>query len=142
MRLADDIVAASEVTTVVTDPGQVFLTGATGFVGAFLLRDLMRSTSATVHCLVRGSDEASARERLRANLTWYGIGDEVDDDRLRVLPGDLAAPRFGLDAEQFDRLAREVDVVYHAGATVNWLHPYSSLKAANVTGTEEALRLA
>jgi thioester reductase-like protein len=35
-----------------------------------------------------------------------------------------------------------VDVVFHAGATVNWLQPYSMLKAANVTGTEEVLRLA
>ncbi|MEU4878755.1 thioester reductase domain-containing protein [Streptomyces sp. NPDC021608] len=142
VRLAADIVPAAQVTTVVADPREVFLTGATGFVGAFLLRDLMRSTAATVHCLVRGADPAGARDRLRANLTWYGIWDEIDHDRLSVLTGDLAEPRFGLDAEAYDRLARRVDVVYHAGATVNWLHPYPSLKAANVTGTEEALRLA
>ncbi|MGC0421420.1 thioester reductase domain-containing protein [Embleya sp. AB8] len=142
VRLAADVLPAEQVTTVVTDPEQVFLTGATGFVGAFLLRDLLRSTGATVHCLIRGADESIALDRLRANLTWYGIWDEIDADRLSVVTGDLAAPRFGLDAERFDRLAREVDVVYHAGATVNWLHPYASLKAANVTGTEEALRLA
>ncbi|MCI3930497.1 thioester reductase domain-containing protein [Streptomyces sp. AN091965] len=142
VRLADDVVPADEVVTVVADPGQVFLTGATGFVGGFLLRDLMRSTGATVHCLVRGADEAAALDRLRSGLTWYGIWDDIDPDRLRVLPGDLSAPRFGLTDERYDRLAREVDAVYHAGATVNWLHPYQSLKAANVTGTEEALRLA
>ncbi|MER6416191.1 thioester reductase domain-containing protein, partial [Streptomyces humidus] len=142
VRLAEDIVPAEQVTTVVADPGEVFLTGATGFVGAFLLRDLMRSTGATVHCLVRGADAAGALDRLRANLTWYGIWDDIDRDRLSVLTGDLAEPRFGLAADVYDRLAREVDVVYHAGATVNWLHPYPSLKAANVTGTEEALRLA
>ncbi|MFF7251541.1 thioester reductase domain-containing protein, partial [Embleya sp. NPDC008237] len=142
VRLAEDVVPAADVTTVVADPEQVFLTGATGFVGAFLLRDLMRATGATVHCLVRGADERAALDRLRANLTWYGIWDEIDADRLSVVTGDLAEPRFGLDAERFDRFAREVDVVYHAGATVNWLHPYTSLKAANVTGTEEALRLA
>ncbi|WDG31711.1 thioester reductase domain-containing protein [Streptomyces sp. CA-278952] len=142
VRLADDVVPAADVTTVVADPRQVFLSGATGFVGAFLLRDLMRSTDATVHCLVRGSDESTALDRLRSNLTWYGIWDEIDTDRLSVVAGDLAEPRFGLGAERFDRLARDVDAVYHAGATVNWLHPYQSLKAANVTGTEEALRLA
>ncbi|GCD98561.1 type I polyketide synthase [Embleya hyalina] len=142
VRLAEDVVPAAEVVDVVADPGRVFLTGATGFVGAFLLRDLMRETGATVHCLVRGADEATALERLRANLSWYGIWDEIDPDRLSVVTGDLAEPRFGLDAERYERLAREVDVVYHAGATVNWLHPYTSLKAANVTGTEEALRLA
>ncbi|SEG91852.1 thioester reductase domain-containing protein, partial [Actinacidiphila yanglinensis] len=142
VRLAEDVVPAGDVVTVVADPRQVFLTGATGFVGAFLLRDLMRATGAVVHCLVRGADEEAARDRLRENLTWYGIWDEIDPDRLSILTGDLAEPRFGLGAERFDRLAHEVDVVYHAGATVNWLHPYQLLKAANVVGTEEALRLA
>ncbi|WP_396230031.1 thioester reductase domain-containing protein, partial [Frankia sp. CpI1-P] len=95
-----------------------------------------------VHCLVRGADAASARERLRANLTWYRLWDEIVPDRLSVVVGDLAAPRLGLSEEDFNRLARTADVVYHAGASVNWLLPYASLKAANVTGTQEVLRLA
>ncbi|RKT53861.1 thioester reductase-like protein [Saccharothrix australiensis] len=138
--LADDIVPAGEVVAVTADPAHVFLTGATGFVGAFLLRDLLRSTDATVHCLVRAEDAATGLERLRERLAWYRI--EVDTDRVRVVPGDLSLPRFGLAEEAYDALARQVDAVYHVGATVNWLHPYTALKAANVGGTEEALRLA
>ncbi|MDH2430805.1 thioester reductase domain-containing protein [Sphaerisporangium sp. TRM90804] len=142
IRLAADVVPAAEVTTELGDPAHVLLTGATGFLGAFLLRDLMRSTRATVHCLVRGADERTALERLRANLAWYGLLDEVDVRRLAIVLGDLAEPRFGLAPAAYDALARIVDGVYHAGATVNWLHPYRSLKASNVTGTEEVLRLA
>ncbi|MET0493598.1 MAG: thioester reductase domain-containing protein [Actinoplanes sp.] len=142
IRLADDIRPAAENAGIPADPRQILLTGATGFLGAFLLRDLVRTTSATIHCLIRAGDEREARDRLDANLRWYRVRDQIDEDRVAIVVGDLSAPRLGLGDETFDRLARSVDVVYHAGATVNWLRPYPALKAANVTGTEEILRLA
>ncbi|MEU7104977.1 thioester reductase domain-containing protein [Streptomyces sp. NPDC046215] len=142
VRLADDIRPAAEVVRVAENPAEVLLTGATGFLGAFLLRDLMRTTDATIHCLVRGADEEQARDRLRQNMEWYRIWDDVDPARLKVVVGDLGRPRLGLTEDAFDALARSVDVIHHAGATVHWLHPYTELKAANVGGTEEILRLA
>ncbi|MGP4052534.1 thioester reductase domain-containing protein, partial [Streptomyces sp. 2A115] len=142
ITLADDIRPADRVVTVVKDPEDALLTGATGFLGAFVLRDLMLTTGARVHCLVRAADESEALERVRANLEWYRIWDEIDQDRLRIVVGDLAAPRLGLTEERFDALAYTADVVYHPGASVNWIHPYATVKAANVTGTEELLRLA
>ncbi|MGI5282730.1 type I polyketide synthase [Nonomuraea polychroma] len=142
IHLPDDVRPAGEVVHVADDPGEILLTGATGFLGAFLLRDLLRSTRATVRCLVRAPDEATARERLRANLEWFRVWDEMDPERISVVVGDLAAPRLGLSEADFDDLAKSVDVVYHAGATVNWLYPYADLRAPNVAGTEEVLRLA
>ncbi|MBB5125815.1 thioester reductase-like protein [Streptomyces albaduncus] len=140
--LAEDVRPAPEVVRCVTDPEQVLLTGATGFLGAFLLRDLMRTTRATVHCLVRAADERTAWERLRRNLERYGVWDDMAPDRLAVVVGDLAQPRLGLSEDDYDTLAATVDVVYHNGAQVHWLHPYETLRAANVRGTEEVLRLA
>ncbi|MFE3317484.1 type I polyketide synthase [Nocardia sp. NPDC059195] len=142
VRLAEDIVPADEVVRRTARPQEVLLTGATGFVGAFLLRDLLRTTSATVHCLVRGADVAAATERLGDHLRWFGIEDGIDHSRVHIVLGDLAEPELGLDSESWSWLARNVDIVYHAGAVVNWLHPYGKLKSANVTGTEEILRLA
>lgn len=142
VTLAADIVCADEVVTAVAEPREVFLTGATGFLGAFLLRDLMHTTNAVVHCLVRSTDDEQARDRLRDNLQWYQLWDEIDPSRLSVVVGDLAAPSFGLSPQRYDDLSRRIDAVYHAAATVNSLYPYSSLKAANVSGTEEVLRLA
>ncbi|WP_156727225.1 type I polyketide synthase [Streptomyces apocyni] len=142
IRLAADIQPAAETIRFADNPAEVFLTGATGFLGAFLLRDLMRETRAVVHCLVRAADEEAGLCRLIDNLRWFRVWDEVDADRLRVVVGDLAQPRLGLSDETFDALARSVDAVYHAGATVHWLHPFTSLRAANVGGTEEVLRLA
>ncbi|MFJ2967327.1 type I polyketide synthase [Streptomyces collinus] len=142
LDLPADIRPAGEVVRTVTDPSDILLTGASGFLGAFLVRDLMRTTTARLHCLVRGADDAAAYERLRSSLTWYRVWDEIDESRLRVRAGDLADERLGLSEEEFDGLARSVDAVYHAGATVHWLHPYEALRAANVHGTREILRLA
>ncbi|MFE3092545.1 thioester reductase domain-containing protein [Streptomyces sp. NPDC059248] len=140
--LPDDVVPAAEIRTAAADPDEVLVTGATGFLGAFLLRDLMRTTRATVHVLVRGRDEADARDRLRRNLDWYRLTGDIDETRLKVVTGDLAQPRLGLGEAAFDALAHRVDAVYHAAAQVNWLYPYEELKASNVTGTTELLRLA
>ncbi|MCD0449075.1 thioester reductase domain-containing protein [Actinocorallia sp. API 0066] len=142
VRLDEDVRPARVTHPAVTEPGEVLLTGATGFLGAFLLRDLMRTTRARVRCLVRGADRADAERRLRENLAWYRIGDEVDPARLTVVVGDLAAPRLGLAETEFDDLARRADAVYHAGSVVNWLLPYAALEAANVGGVREILRLA
>ncbi|MEW1700990.1 thioester reductase domain-containing protein [Streptomyces sp. NPDC091278] len=142
VSLAADIRPAAEAVSSVRDPEEVLLTGATGFLGAFLLRDLMRTTKATIHCLVRGADQEEARKRLRTNMEWYRLWDEVDEDRLSLVLGDLAEERLGLTEERFDGLARTVDAVYHNGARVHWLHPYTALRDANVRGTEEVLRLA
>ena len=123
-------------------PDHVLLTGATGFVGAFLLRDLLAQTEATVHCLVRAADGAAGRERLRQNLERYGLWRETFDSRIKAVCGDLAQPRLALSDETFQRLSRQVDVIYHNGAMVNFVYPYEAHKAANVLGSQEVLRLA
>ncbi|MFB7908762.1 type I polyketide synthase [Kitasatospora sp. NPDC056076] len=122
-------------------PRAVLLTGATGFVGAFLCAELLRRTEADVHCLVRAATPAEGLERVRAALDSYGL-DGGDSPRLRVVRGDLAQPMLGLTEDAFDRLADTVDAVHHCGAWVNFVRPYRALKAANVLGTQEVLRLA
>ncbi|MER6989184.1 thioester reductase domain-containing protein [Saccharopolyspora hirsuta] len=136
--LAPDVTADSAPHT--AEPEHVLLTGATGFLGSFLLRDLLRRTSARVHCLVRGANDQEAADRLRRAIEWYETG--VDLDRVEIVRGDLGEPGLGLTAEAFDELARTADVVFHAGANVNWIYPYPELKQVNVGGTEEVLRLA
>jgi thioester reductase-like protein len=123
-------------------PRAVFLTGASGFLGAFLAAELLASTEASIVCLVRASGPAEAAERLRRNLEARGVWRPEAAGRLRAVAGDLSQPRFGLDRATFDRLAAEVEAVYHAGAWVNFTYPYRVLKPANVLGTVEALRLA
>jgi thioester reductase-like protein len=120
----------------------VLVTGATGFLGGYLAADLLATTRADVVCLVRGSDEAAARKRLEASLRALGRWDDAHAARLRVVAGDLAEPRLGLDAATWSRLAETVTSIVHAGAWVNWVSDYATLRGPNVEGTRELLRLA
>ncbi|MET7904987.1 thioester reductase domain-containing protein [Streptomyces sp. NPDC005355] len=124
------------------DPADVLLTGATGFVGAYLLDELLGSTKATVHCLVRADDQDAALARLRANTERYLPWREGDEERIVPVPGDLSLPLLGLPEEVFDALAHRVDAIYHNGANVNFVQSFRQLRAANVGGTQEILRLA
>ncbi len=119
----------------------IFLTGATGFLGAYLLDELLRTTDAAIYCLIRGDDEASGMERLKRKLQFYEIWREESAERILPVIGDLAQPCLGL-GDRYGELAERVDVIYHNGAQVNAMYPYSRLKPSNVLGTQEVLRLA
>ena len=128
--------------TALRDADHVLLTGATGFLGAFLLDGLLAGTDATVHCLVRPRKGSGPMDVLRDNLKSYGLWDAEMSRRIVPVAGDLGEPLLGLEEDAFDALADETDVVIHAGAAVNMAYPYSALEAANVGGTREVLRLA
>jgi thioester reductase-like protein len=122
--------------------GEVFLTGATDLLGSFLLRELLTTTSACVHCLVTADDPQAGMVRLRRALGRLGLWQEAFASRIQVVAGDLRQPRFGLDASSFEALAFMVDAVFHAAAHVNFVEPYSTHRPTNVCGTAEVLRLA
>jgi thioester reductase-like protein len=63
-------------------------------------------------------------------------------DRIEVLPGNLGRKRIGLTQDRFDEIVARVQVIIHAGATVNLVYPYAALRDANVAGTREIIRLA
>ncbi|HEX3612245.1 MAG TPA: amino acid adenylation domain-containing protein [Sporichthyaceae bacterium] len=121
------------------DPRHVLLTGASGFVGAWLLYSLMNRTDAVVHCPVRASSEAHAGQRIRSNLARYGLERAWDPERIRCFPGDLAAAEL---AEPLARLEDKLDLVIHSAAQVNFLYPYEALRQANVEATRKLIQLA
>lgn len=122
-------------------PSCVLLTGATGFVGAFLLQSLLERSTATIGCLVRASSVPEALQRIRDNARKHSLP-EPPERRLLPVPGDLERPHLGLAPHSFDELAERIDRIYHCGAVVNWIYPYRRLQGANVQGTQEVLRLA
>lgn len=126
----------------VSEPRHIFLTGATGFLGAFLLYELIERTQATIYCLVRGTHLEETRQKIRANLERYELWDEELNSRIIPILGDLAQPRLGLTEESFRNLGIGLDLIYHCGAFVNLIYPYTPLRAVNVLGTQEVLRLA
>ncbi len=121
----------------------VLLTGATGFLGAYLLAgQLRRWPGLELRCLVRCGSGAEGLERIRANLARYGLWRQADAGRITVVPGDLAQPRFGLDPAAFAALVEGLGGILHNGAQLSQMASYGQLAAANVGGTRTVLELA
>jgi thioester reductase-like protein len=145
-QLAEDSVLAADIEgftprTPVARATSVLLTGATGFVGSFLLRELL-ATDLTVYCLVRGDSVDAARDRLLKNLEALDVDVTGAADRIEVVLGDITLPRFGLSETDYQALAGRVEAIYHTAAKVNFLTPYKWLRKAVVSGTHEVLRFA
>jgi fatty acid CoA ligase FadD9 len=134
-----------------TPPRSVLLTGAAGFLGRFLLLELLERGAARggrVVCVVRAPDDAAARVRVeRALLTADTALRErfigaASAGRLEVRAGDLTRERFGLPDRVYDAWSEEIDAVVHNGALVNHAFTYAQLFEPNVGGAAEALRFA
>ncbi|KAH0542855.1 putative NRPS-like protein biosynthetic cluster [Glutinoglossum americanum] len=122
----------------------VFLTGATGFLGASLIKDILQRTSRAVRLIahVRSvKDPKAALDRLRRSLQGYGLWHDEWSMRLSCIVGDLSKPQLGIEQHAWQTLSQEVDVVIHNGAAVHWVRRYQDMMASNVISTIEAMKL-
>lgn len=147
IQLDEDIKSNGTPMRQLSEASTVLLTGATGFLGAFLLKSLIQHTSATIICLVRFTDPSddcrpAGLARIRKNLVDLGLWDDNMLERMEVLPGNLSGKQLGLSTDVFAQVASRIEVIIHAAATVNLVYPYAALRNANVGGTREILRLA
>ena len=121
---------------------EVLLTGATGFVGRFFLRELLRQNDRLiVHCLVRAESAGHGFERIRDALEQAEVWEDEFAPRIRAVPGEALAERFGLSESAFEDLAQRIDAVYHLAADVGLVQSYADIREANVLGLRSALRL-
>lgn len=99
----------------------MFITGGTGYLGSYVLKELITRTDATLLLLTRASDDAAAREKLWRALQLHIDSDTFHDwlERVEFVRGDLHAPRLGLAESQHDELAERTDSVLHIAASLN-----------------------
>jgi amino acid adenylation domain-containing protein/thioester reductase-like protein len=124
----------------------VLLTGATGYLGCYLLRELLVDKNRQVIALVRGDDQKSAQTRLGRILRHY-FGPEKGDTflnarGLEVLVADLRCDKLGLSPERYEGLARSLDAIFHSAAKVSHFGHASEFIADNVEATQRLLNLA
>ncbi|WP_431225774.1 amino acid adenylation domain-containing protein [Serratia sp. L9] len=100
-------------------PGKaILLTGATGFVGRFLLRELLDSTPGKIYCLVRGQSRAESLQRLKSILEQWSLWREGDEQRIIVLHGDIKAPQLGMDEHTYASVSKDVGVIFHSAVSI------------------------
>lgn len=123
-------------------PRNTLLTGATGFMGSYVLQELLlRDPELQVQCLVRAPTRDAAMERLRGTFQQYALKTELLA-RVHVLIGDLESPSLGLSETEYNQLAESLDSIFHCAADIKYIKPYAKMKAPNVDGTRNILRLA
>ena len=148
---APTLLAAPNLPASIGEPSTVLLTGATGFLGRYLVLEWLERLApvgGTLICLVRGDSDDSARLRLEGA---FDTGDRgllsrfralAADGRLRVIAGDKGQESLGLGEARWAQLAEQVDLIVDSAAFVNSVLPYSDLFGPNVVGTAELIRLA
>ncbi|KAI1376083.1 putative polyketide synthase [Hypoxylon crocopeplum] len=109
--------------------GTVILTGATGFLGQELLRQLVASPEIQeIHCIaVRSASK---------------LGDLASSPKVSVHAGDLATPNLGLTPKAAAAMFARADALVHSGADVSFLKTYTTLRGPNVEATKALALLA
>lgn len=144
-QLADDI----ELVPDWRSEGRIFLTGATGFVGAQILHRLLGMPQLNhVACLARWDHRHAISPAVRIKNTlkkydlWNEATSELFEQRVLTLDGDITKPYLGLGDQDYHWLVNWAPAVLHVAAKVNWCEPYSSHFEPNVLGTKNVLRVA
>ena len=112
--------------------GHVLLTGATGYLGIHVLRELIDSDAATITCLVRGKDQPSAEHRLK-NLMFYYFEKsfkELFGTRLFVANGDVT---------QEIKVDRPIDTVFNCAANVKHFSKGTDIEDVNIGGAQRCV---
>lgn len=121
--------------------GNVLLTGATGFLGIHILRELLISTNVKIYCLVRPDPSTSPVDKLLHKLHFY-FGNQFDhliDYRIFVMTADIVEPNLGLSIETITNLASQVSCVINSAALVKHYGDYKDFNNINVIGVQNLI---
>ncbi|WP_242313819.1 non-ribosomal peptide synthetase [Bacillus cereus group sp. BfR-BA-01355] len=125
-------------------PKAVFLTGATGYLGAHILERVLQLPSTTIYCLVRKNEDQVIGARLKERMEFY-FGKEILQklkERVELIEGDLSLMNLGLDSKQLDYLKNRVESIIHCGGEVRHYGEREHFQKVNVQSTKYLLELA
>ncbi|MFH1313836.1 MAG: SDR family oxidoreductase [Candidatus Eisenbacteria bacterium] len=124
--------------------GEVFLTGATGFIGSSLLKKWLDASDARITLLVRARSQEIPEQRIQSVLgELYPDSDtSVLAQRIAIVEGDVALDMLGLSAPEYAGLTRKTSHVIHCAAAARFDLELAEARRINVSGTHNILSLA
>ncbi|MCU0288697.1 MAG: SDR family oxidoreductase [Acidobacteria bacterium] len=122
----------------------ILLTGAAGYLGIHILKELLTGSNADIYLLLRGNAAPELEQRLLGKLHFY-FDEELYDlyrGRIHILNGDITQDRFGLSAEKYQQLSGEIDCIINSAALVKHFGPYEDFLHVNVEGVGRLIEFA
>jgi thioester reductase-like protein len=117
------------------------ITGATGFFGIHLLKELIAQSGKKVLCLIRDG----SLQRLEGLLKYYFTEEEAKtlSEKIVIVKGDISKDMFGMSAEEYKKLGDSVCEIYHAAADVrHYCSDTEEYMNVNLGGTQRVIDLA
>ena len=117
--------------------GNVFLTGANGFIGVHVLHELLETTNVKIYCLVRGTSKVHSLSRLKESYNFY-FGKDITDllnKRIFVFNGEILYDNFNLPQEDLDTITNNIKTIIHTAAIVKHYGDFEQFKNSNIDGT-------
>ena len=143
VKLLDSLPFSAQLAPPNPDPQNIFFTGASGFLGTYLLYELLEQhKTASIYCLIRAKNIEDGHKRLQDTLAERQLWQAHFRSRIIPVIGDINQPRFGLSEAEFTKLAKQIDMIIHNAAVINYIATYEMHRASNVLGTLTIIQLA
>ncbi len=121
----------------------IFITGATGYVGIFLLPILLKNPTTNLCCLVRAKSKEEGLSRIAIAAQKHEVELPSDwQNRVQVFPGVMDQDKFGLNDADYDYLAKNIDSIIHIASIIRLMDPLSTIYPTNVLGVSRIIKLA
>ncbi|CAH0548591.1 unnamed protein product [Brassicogethes aeneus] len=126
----------------------IFITGATGFLGKLLLEKLLRACPNlnSIYVLVRPKKGKTMEERVDdifKDPVYFPLQDIFPKYREKVhgIQGDISFPELGMSERDRKFLSNKINVIFHVAATTKFDEFIGQAVAINVKGTKEVVKL-
>jgi len=126
------------------DIGNVLLTGATGFLGAHILAELLDNTQNTVYCLVRRIRDKSPEERLKERVKFF-FGNKYDElfgTRIIIIDGDIILDDLATNKEDAELIKNNVHTIINSAAYVKHYGDIELFKMINYHAVKKVAEFA